>query len=123
MNETLSEASSFQEQLRDWKPADSLPEGAVQEWSVNADGSVTITLPAVIAFNLADELLEWREHGRSWVDRPDCQNWKRSPIARENRRETIVYSNVFSSIACLLGRRGLRALLERVAAIKREATP
>lgn len=112
--------AAFTEQLQAWQPAALTPPEEFQQWTINPDGSVTITLPSTLAANLADELREWSEM-RGWVDRPDCQNWKRSPIARENRRESIVYGNNLESIKCLLGRKQVLAFMARVAAIDADA--
>ncbi len=84
-----------------------------QEWTINPDGSISITLPAGFAYNLADEMREWEEV-KGWVDREDCKNWKSSPIARENRRESIVYGNCLMAMRTILGRQQTKALIERV---------
>ncbi len=55
-------------------------------------------------YSLIDELVEW-ETIAGWLHREDCANWKRSAIARENRRESITYFNLLSSIKTRLGRR------------------
>jgi hypothetical protein len=106
--------TDFQESIKGWMPANHVPEGEWARWGINEDGSITITLPSALAANLADELKDWEKFGESWVNRPECQNWKRSPIARENRRENIVYRNCLSSIECLLGRREVKALVDRI---------
>jgi hypothetical protein len=70
-----------------------------------ADG--TVSLPADVVAQLADIIAEW-ESGGHWTKRDDCQNWKRSTIARENRRETITLHNCAGQIKALIGRDILR---------------
>jgi hypothetical protein len=72
-----------------------------------ADGSIAI--PAEQVETLKEILAEWESGGR-WMDREDCKNWKRSAIARENRRESIVLHNCASQIKAWIGRRNLRVL-------------
>jgi hypothetical protein len=71
------------------------------------DGSIAI--PAEQVETLKEILAEWESGGR-WMDREDCKNWKRSAIARENRRESIVLHNCASQIKAWIGRRNLRVL-------------
>lgn len=73
-------------------------------WQFHRDGSATVRLSPDAVLILGDILNEWKSWA-SWAGRDDCQNWKRSPIARENRREGITFANCLSSIKCLLGRR------------------
>ena len=89
-----------------------LDEDNYPKWTHHEDGSVTIHLPKNWALNLADDMNDW-ESISNWLDREDCKNWKRSPLARENRRESIVYGNCAASITCILGRREMRALMKR----------
>jgi hypothetical protein len=76
---------------------------------------VTITMSREWALCLADELNQWKAW-TPWVDRADCKNWKRSPIARENKRESQTFSNCLSSMMALLGRRELNKLMADVKA-------
>lgn len=73
---------------------------AIVTW--HADGSVTLS--SHMMANLIDNLREW-ETVAGWTRRDDCKNWKRSPIARENRRESIVYGNCLSTIRATFGNR------------------
>jgi len=73
------------------------------------DGSVT--LDAVAVECLIDTLKGWAQW-KGWTRREDCQNWKRSPIARENRRESIVYGNCLEPIMTLFGRKEIRKRME-----------
>jgi hypothetical protein len=70
------------------------------------------------ALSLAEELNRW-EAWTPWVDRADCKNWKRSPIARENKKESQTFGNCLSSITATLGRRELRKLMAEAAAANR----
>jgi hypothetical protein len=83
------------------------------EWTFHEDGSVTIHLPAGQAWNLAAEFREWET--LSGELRNEGVNWKRSPIARENRRESIVLMNCLRVIRAILGRRGVKQLMEKTA--------
>ena len=80
--------------------AKTLTEQELVTW--HADGSVTLS--SHMMANLIDDLLEW-ESWDGWTDRDDCKNWKRSPIARENRREAITYGNCLSTIMAKFGNR------------------
>ena len=83
--------------------------------------TVTVTFDLDEAVHgIGDTLNEWK-HWRGWVDREDCQNWKRSPIARENRRESIVYGNCLGIIQVVLGRDGVRQLMEMAESRRAEA--
>ena len=58
-----------------------------------------IILNEVTANNMYAEWLEWVAIGKErWAYE---ENWKRSPIARENRRESIVYDNCAGYLDCL----------------------
>jgi hypothetical protein len=81
------------------------------EWTFHDDGSVTVHLPAGQAWNLARELTEWEALSNELRD--EGLNWKRSPIARENRRESIVLMNCLRVIRAILGRAGVRQLIEK----------
>lgn len=80
--------------------------------TIHEDGSVTIELSPDEAAWLGDTLREWRAIGR-WTRREDCKNWKRSPIARENRRESIVFQNCLSQMMAGLGRRQMLQLIKQ----------
>lgn len=80
---------------------------------IHEDGSVTIRLDADQAEGLAEVLSEWQSW-EGWTRREDCQNWKRSPIARENRRESITFGNCLSQMLAYLGRREWVAMMTRV---------
>jgi hypothetical protein len=73
--------------------------------------TVTITFDLNEMASLGAMLNEWAMW-KPWMDREDCENWKRSPIARENRRESITYGNCLSSIETYLGREGIRKAME-----------
>lgn len=79
--------------------------------TIHKDGSVTIELSPDEAAWLGDTLREWDSWGH-WTKREDCQNWKRSPIARENRRESIVFQNCLSQMTAGLGRREMLRLMK-----------
>lgn len=66
----------------------------------NPDGSITVSPDGVET--LLEELHQWSQWD-GWTKRDDCKNWKRSPIARENRRECIVYGNCLGFMKKLLG--------------------
>ena len=78
--------------------------------TIHKDGSVTIELSPDEATWLGDTLREWKSIS-GWTRREDCKNWKRSPIARENRRESIVYQNCLSEMLAGLGRRAMLKLM------------
>ena len=66
-----------------------------------------------VLLNFIDELIEWEDVAKQ-RDCPDTHNWKRSAIARENRRESIVYGNCLEQVKAHLGRRQVNALMEQV---------
>ena len=78
---------------------------------IHKDGSVTINLSPDEAAWLGDTFREWDSISH-WMRREDCKNWKRSPIARENRRESIVFQNCLSQMMAGLGRRQMLELIE-----------
>ncbi|SRR6266498_1460985 len=80
--------------------------------TIHKNGSVTIDLSPDEAACLGDTLREWKSIS-GWTRREDCQNWKRSPIAQENRRESIVYQNCLSEMMASLGRRQMLQLMKR----------
>lgn len=84
-------------------PKNTTPERTSVTWRFNRDGSATIRLSAGALLNLGDALNEW-DQWTGWTDREDCENWKRSLPARENRRESITYGNCLSTLKALLGR-------------------
>lgn len=73
--------------------------------------TTTITFDNEWLKDFAGDLNEWRSW-RGWTQREDCQNWQRSPIARENRRESITYGNCLSTVLVNLGRRELLKLMD-----------
>ena len=52
------------------------------------------------------------------MDRDDCKNWKRSPIARENKRASQTFGNCLTTVTANLGRRELMKLMAEAAALK-----
>jgi hypothetical protein len=78
---------------------------------------VTLTMSREWALSLAQTLNEWKAW-TPWVDRADCKNWKRSLIARENKRESQTFGNCLSTITAALGRRHLNKLMTEAAAIR-----
>lgn len=109
----------FKEALQTWEPTNHVTEAEhAHSWAINPDGSMSITLHSVLVANLADELLEW-DGISDWIGREDCKNWKRSPIARENRRESVVSGNHFSSMQALLGRPWVNLLLKHIASLRK----
>ena len=77
--------------------------------------TVTITMSRDEAEAFGRLLNEWAKFGGSWVDQEDCQNWKRSAVARENRRETITYNNLRGTIEAFFGRDQTRKCRELAA--------
>lgn len=59
---------------------------------------------------LVDIIAEWEEVAQL----PIAPNWKRSPIARENRRESKVYGNCASELKGAIGHRLFAQLQEQV---------
>lgn len=112
---------TFKEAIATWVPADHVAENEWQEWRVNEDGSITITLPSTIAANLAEDLLHWHRIAEEWPCRFP-KGWKRSSTMRENRRESVVYGNALETVSVMLGRREVRALMERVAELPTPGT-
>lgn len=52
---------------------------------------------------LESVLAEWQGIADDYYKHiPEFENWKRSPILRENRRESVVYGNCRSTIHTLL---------------------
>jgi hypothetical protein len=78
---------------------------------IHEDGSVTIELSPDEAAGLGEMLREWKSIS-GWTRREDCKNRKHSPIARENRRESIVFQNCLSQTMAILGRRQMMKLME-----------
>jgi hypothetical protein len=86
------------------------------KWEITED-TVTITFDRGWLMNFIESLNEWESFTR-WTRRADCKNWKRSLIARENRRESIVLSNCLGTVQAYLGR---REVLKLQAAVKVES--
>lgn len=86
---------------------------------IHKDGAVTIMLSPDEAAWLGETLREWKSWS-GWTRREDCKNWKRSPIARENRRESITFQNCLSQIMAGLGRREMLKLMEQAAKENRD---
>jgi hypothetical protein len=56
---------------------------------------------------LVDLIEEWEEIAKM----PIAKNWKKSPLAREDRRESKVYGNCASSLRAAIGRRLVHKLI------------
>jgi hypothetical protein len=104
--------ADFREAVRSWNvPDGEYADTPPQQWTLNDDGSITITLPPNIAANFGVELAEWDILAGQQNAMPE--GWKRSPKLRENRRESVVYGNCLSMIRSYLGRRETLALMQR----------
>lgn len=108
------EAALIQPQDGDTEPFD------YQQWTHHEDGSITIHLPAPLPQNLALNLLEWHRLEEEQYQFAGTL-WKRSAIARERRRECIVYGNCLQTVKAYLGRRELNALMLAAAEAEAEA--
>lgn len=83
-----------------------------------ANKSRRVLVQGVILENLIDTLLEWEEIAK---ERNKFKNWKRSPIERENRRESVVFGNCLEVVKCHLGRRKVVAMMNE--AREKKAAP
>lgn len=88
-------------------------------WTHHPDGSITIHLPAPLPQNLALNLLEWGRRDQEQYQFAGTP-WKRSPLARERRRECVVYGNCLETVKAYLGRREVNALMALAAAESEE---
>jgi hypothetical protein len=110
----------FTERMKTWEVADGQAEQSTT-WNIDDKGNFVLTIDPIIMANFIENLIKWDSYS-DWMNREDCKNHKRSPVARENRRESIVLGNCHETVRCYLGRRFVSAISARIKELNEQKT-